>query len=277
MKPFDDQGTGQYDVYAFVTGASKGLGREFALELARRKINLLMVALPDDGLPEFCRYLRQQFEIKCHYYETDLTKTTNINEMICWATGNYRINILINTAGMGGSNEFVLAEAEYLESMISLNIKALTLITHQLLPELKTHKQSYILNVASMASFSPIGYKTIYPASKVFVLYFTRGLNQELKGTGVLVSAVHPGPMRTNSLVTKRIDEMGFFGRIGLLTPEYVAARSLNLLFRGRIIIIPGWLNHLTWFGMKAVPVSIRLPFISNLVKKELIASSKKQ
>jgi uncharacterized protein len=261
--------------YALVTGASRGLGREFVIALAQKKINVLLVALPDDGLPELCQLLRDTNEIQCHYYETDLTKPGSIEELINWVLENYRVNILINNAGMGGSKEFIIARTEYLDNMIALNIRALTLITHQLLPELKSHKKSYILNVSSMASFSPIGYKTIYPASKVFVTYFTRGLHQELKGTGVIVSVVHPGPMKTNSHVTKRIEKLGLFGRIGLLTPEYVAGRSLELMFRGKSLIILGWLNHLSWLVMKTVPLPIRLPLISKLIKRELSVSQK--
>jgi uncharacterized protein len=261
-------------LFALVTGGSRGLGREFAIELARKKINVLIVALPDDGLPGLCHYIRANFNVECFYLETDLTQSNSIEELMEWASG-YRINILINNAGMGGSKEFLLAETEYLDNMIALNVRALTLITHKLLPELKSHKQSYILNVASMASFSPIGYKTVYPASKVFVLYFTRGLHQELKGTGVNVSVVHPGPMKTNSQVTRRIEKLGMFGKIGLLSPEYVACKSLDLLLKGKSLIILGWLNHLAWLVMKTVPLSIRLPLITKMVKKEITGSKK--
>jgi uncharacterized protein len=261
-------------LFALVTGGSRGLGREFVIELARKKINVLIVALPDDGLPGLCHYIRKSFSVECHYLEIDLTKQNSIEELVNWASG-YRINMLINNAGMGGSREFVLAESEYLDNMIALNVRALTLITHKFLPELKSHKKSYILNVASMASFSPIGYKTIYPASKVFVLYFTRGLRQELKGTGVVVSVVHPGPMKTNSQVTKTIETLGMFGKIGLLTPKYVAGKSLDLLFKGKSLIILGWLNHLAWLVMKTVPLSIRLPLITKIIKKEVTGSKK--
>ncbi len=257
------------DVFALVTGASRGLGKAFANELAKARINVLMVALPNDGLPELCESIKNNYNVKCHYFETDLTEQESISELVTWALNNFRINILINNAGMGGSKEFEHAETEYLDNIISLNIRALTHITHKFLPELKTHKQSYILNVASMASFSPIGYKTIYPASKVFVLYFSRGLYQELKGTGVFVSVLHPGPMKTNLHVTKRINQQGIFGRIGLLTPEYVAEKALIKLFNHNSLIILGWLNHLSWLIMKTIPTSIRLPIITKRVKRE--------
>lgn len=258
--------------YAFVTGASRGLGRAFTIELAKRNINLLLVALPEDGLLELCTYLKENFSIKCSYFETDLTETGNIKNLIDWTLSKFRINILINNAGIGGSKEFEHAETDYLEKMIALNITALTLITHKLLPELRSHEQSYILNVASIASFSPIGYKTIYPASKVFVHYFTRGLHQELKGTGVFVSVLHPGPMKTNKKVIKRINKHGLFGRLGILTPEYVAKKSLDKLFKHKSLIVLGWFNNFIRLMMKTVPISIRLPVITKRIKRELKA-----
>jgi uncharacterized protein len=270
-----EQETVNGDLYALVTGASRGLGKQYAIELARRNINVLLVALADDGLPELCNHIRETYKIKCDYFATDLTKAENIGKLVKWTLDNYRVNILINNAGMGGSKEFELADFDYLDSMISLNIRALTLITHQLLPELKSHGQSFILNVASMASFTPLGYKTIYPATKVYVLYFTRGLRQELKGTGVTASVVHPGPMKTNSHVIKRIEKIGMFARFGLLSPEYVAGRSLNLLFRKKPLIILGWFNQLCWLGMKAVPSPLWLPMVTRMFKKELAASKK--
>ena len=267
--------TNEVNLHALVTGASKGLGRAFAEGLAKRKINLLLVALPDDGLAELCEYLKEKYNIKCYFFETDLTKPDSIEVLSKWALSNFRINILINNAGMGGSTEFELADTEYLENLISLNIRAMTLITHQFLPELKSHKQSYILNVSSMASFSPMGYKTIYSASKVFVLYFTRGLYQELKGTGVFVSVVNPGPMKTNIHVTKRINKHGIYGKLGLLTPEYVADKSLEKLFKHNSLIILGWLNRLSWLAMKTVPLWIRLPMITKRFKRECVTPYK--
>lgn len=87
---------------------------------------------------------------------------------------------------------------------------ATSLLTHQLLPNLQKSSKAYVLNVSSLAAFSPIGYKTVYPASKAFIHSFSRGLYQELKDTNVFVSVVNPGPMKTNAEVSRRIEEQGF-------------------------------------------------------------------
>lgn len=262
--------------FALITGASRGLGREFALELAQRGINVLLTALPGDNLNAFCNYLQEKFHVTAESFECDLTKEEEINQLICWVKQNYTINILVNNAGVGGTSEFEKTNFNFINKIILLNVRAMTMLTHQLLPELRKHSPSWILNVSSMASFSPIGYKTVYPASKVFVLNFTRGLQAELKGSGVFVSVVHPGPMKTNEDTTARIERQGRLGKIGLLSPEYMAQKTISRLFRKDEVILVGWMNKINWLLMKTIPVWLRLPLITQIVKREIIASNEK-
>lgn len=246
-----------------------GFGKELACELARRKINVLLVALPDEGLELLCRNLALQYNIEAHFFETDLSHSESVYKVAEWALSNYRINILINNAGLGGSMPFETATIESLECMIQINIRTVTLLTRLLLSELKSHKKSYILNVASMASFSPIAYKTIYPASKSFVYSFSKGLNQELKGTGVSVCVIHPGPMKTNPEVTSRIEQQSFIARLGLISPKKVARIAIDGLMQKQSQIVPGLYNKLFWLLMKIVPVALRLNVVSDIMKYE--------
>lgn len=255
--------------YALITGASQGFGKELAQELARRKVNLLLVALPDEGLEDLCRELMVQYSIRVHCFETDLTRDNSVYDVARWALTNYRVNILINNAGIGGSRSFEMASVEFLESMISINIRAVTLLTRLLLSELKSHKKAYILNVASMASFSPIAFKTIYPASKAFVYSFSRGLHQELKGTGVSVSVIHPGPMKTNPEVTSRIEGQSFIARLGLVSPKKVARIAIDGLLQNRTQIVPGLYNKFFWLLLKITPLTLRLNWVSDIMRQE--------
>jgi short-subunit dehydrogenase len=118
-----------------------------------------------------------------------------------------------------------------------------------------------------MAAFSPIAFKTVYPASKAFVHSFTRGMYQEYKKTNVFFSVVYPGPMKTNADVTARINSQGFLGRLGLLSPQKVARLSVNQLFRRDPYIIFSTLN---WLFMTITPVWFRLPILSSAMKREL-------
>jgi short-subunit dehydrogenase len=184
--------------------------------------------------------------------------------------------MLINNAGIGGTSEFEKTNGSLINNIILLNVRATALLTHQLLPLLKQNQPAWILNVASMASFSPIGYKTVYPASKVFVLSFSRGLHEELKGSGVFVSVVHPGPMKTNEDSTRRIEKQGMLAKMGLLSPEVMAKKTLDKLFRKDTLILIGWINKLNWLLMKTIPVWVRLPLITQIVKREILTSNVK-
>ena len=126
------------------------------------------------------------------------------------------------------------------------------------------------MNVSSMAAFSPIGFKTVYPATKRFVSDFSTGLREELRGKNVSVSVVYPGAMRTNRDVTARILAQGLMGRLSEQSPEYVARVSINGLFRGKSTIIPGLNNKLNRFFLGLIPSWIRVPVMSKVVSREL-------
>lgn len=263
-------------VFALVTGAGRGLGSAYAIELARRGHNVLLTALPGENLPAFCAALQSDYKVKAACFECDLTQENDIARLTGWIEENYALNILINNAGIGGTSEFEKTQAYFINNMILLNVRAIALLTHQLLPVMRRQRQAWILNVSSMVSFSPIGYKTVYPATKVFVLNFSRGLFQELKGSGVFVSVVHPGPMKTNADTAMRIEKQGWRGQVGLIAPGEMARRSLDRLFRKDSLILIGWMNKMNWLLMKTVPVWIRLPLITNIVRKEILSSKRK-
>jgi uncharacterized protein len=255
--------------FALVTGASQGFGRCIAMELAKKGYNLILVALPNENIQQIASQAKA-LAVEAIYYETDLTNKENVLALTEWVNQNFDVSVLINNAGKGGTRSFLSCNADYIDSIIQLNITAPALITHQLLPNLKKQENAYILNVSSMASFSPIGYKTVYPASKRFVQHFSRGLYQELKGTNVFVSVVHPGPMKTNKDVSQRIERQGSLGRIGLLSPEKAAKICINQLFKKDSLILLGWANHLNWLLMSIIPIWIKLPLLTTAVRREL-------
>ncbi len=253
--------------YAVITGASQGLGKSFAEELAARNRNLILISLPDEGLPELGRHLEKKFNIKTCCLETDLSKKENVLQVTDRINAGFEVDMLINNAGIGGTKKFEEASSFYIEQIIQLNVLATSLLTHQLLGNLKRQKQSYILNVSSLAAFSPIGYKTVYPASKAFIHSFSRGLYQELKQTNVFVSVVNPGPMRTNEDSTRRIKEQGFFAALTSLDPDKVARYCIRQLEKRDTVIM---VNHMSWLFLKLIPIWIKLPMLTNKIRKEL-------
>jgi short-subunit dehydrogenase len=255
--------------FAVITGASNGLGKAFAYELAARKINLVLISLPGEGLKGLSEELRQ-YGIDTAYYETDLTDRNHVEVMSEWINRHFEVFMLINNAGIGGTKKFTEAGPEYLNRIIQLNVMTPPLLISLLLPNLMRQEKGYILNVSSMAAFSPMGYKTVYPASKAFVHHFTRGLYEELKHTNVFVSVVNPGPMKTNSDNTRRIERHGIFGKLGLLTPETVARRSVKRLFKRDTMIMLSAGNGINWLMMRLIPVWLRLPLLTRAIRKEI-------
>lgn len=256
--------------YALVTGSSKGLGKAFSRELSKRKINTILVDLPGENLNKQADNLSMEFGTNSVYYETDLTKKENLIQLAKWINENYRLKILINNAGAGGSKEFLDADMEYINRIIQLNVKAPSILTHQLLPNLIQEEQAFILNVSSLSAFSPNAYKTVYPASKVFINYFSLGLREELIDTNVFVSVVNPGPIQTNAEVTQRMYKQGFFARLGNIPASEVARISLDKLFRRQKIILLNKTNVFLRILMKITPIEIRLPLLTKITKREL-------
>ncbi len=256
--------------FALITGASKGLGKAYAKELSKRKINTILVALPNEGLNELTATLTKDHQVESVYYETDLTIKDNIIDLAKTVNQNYNIYLLINNAGAGGSKRFIEADVEYINRIIQLNVMLTAVLTHQILPNLINQKKSYVLNVASMAAYSPMGYKTVYPASKTFVYNFTRGLQQEFKDTNVFFSVVSPGPMNTKNDSAERLDQHGFIAKMTLLSPKKVAEISIKQLFKLDVFIMLNKANGFNYILMKLIPTFLKLPLITRAMKKEV-------
>lgn len=255
--------------YAVVTGASQGLGKAFAENLAQKNINVILVSLPGQNLKGLSKELEEKYQIKAHYYEVDLSIHENVMKLTEWINQSFDVDILINNAGLGGTKKFTEASSDYINTILQVNVAATSLITHQLLPNLLRQPKAYILNVSSMAAFSPVGFKTVYPASKTFIHSFSRGLHEELKGTNVFVSVVNPGAMKTNADVCKRIEKQGFLGRLTLLNPDKVASRCIHQLFKKDSVIM---VNPISWLVMKILPIWIKLPLMTQAIKREIEA-----
>jgi uncharacterized protein len=258
--------------YVLITGASKGLGRAFAEEFASKNKNLILVALENDGLEDTAKYIQQKFNIKVETIETNLAKIEAVYQLAEKINTRFEIEYLINNAGTGGTSIFSQTSVEQIENLIMINVRALSLLTRLLLPNLMRQEgRTYVLNVASMASFSPMTYKAVYSASKAYVYYFSRALAEELKNTNVFVSVVHPGPMKTNNEVTKNIEKQGKMARVyGLMTPEKTAKIAIRKLEKEVVFIVPGLVNWWNWIAMRLIPIKFQLFMGYKISAKEI-------
>lgn len=256
--------------YVIVTGASLGLGKAIARKLASEGCNLILLSLPNEDLEEYCRELRINYGIDTLYFETDLREAENIRDFADWTLSqNVDIRGLVNNAGLGGSAQFDEADLLTLDTMILVNIRALTLLTRLFVPELITKENAFVLNVSSIAAFKPMPYKTVYPASKAYVYSFSVGLGEELKKTPVQISVLHPGPMDTSEENFHRLKKHGVLGRLVLLTVDEVAEIGVNQLLRGKKVIVPGIFNKICINLLKCIPRRIAMPILYNFLKKE--------
>jgi short-subunit dehydrogenase len=260
----------QQEIFTVITGASKGLGKCLAKECAIRGRNLILVALPNEKISKTAEELAEKYNIKAIGYETNLKHEENISTLTNWIKRNYKINMLINNAGIGGTNRFGDVKKDYIESIMQLNIRALVLLTHQLLPLLKQQKESYILNIASLAAFGPMPYKTVYPASKAFVSSFSRGLNAELKGSNVSVSVAYPGGMATTPEIIERMRNYSSFVKSTFLSPEKTAEICIKQMLEHKTIIVPGLVNKLSRFFIAFIPEEIRFTIFRKNLTKEM-------
>jgi short-subunit dehydrogenase len=261
--------------YTLITGASMGLGKEMAVESARRGHNLILVALPGRNLVQLCQELEFEFGIRAVARECDLTDEKALTELAAEILSDFSVDQLINNAGVGGTARFEDTSTEYLDRIIHLNIRATTMLTRLMLPELVKHKKALILNVASVAAFGPLPFKTIYPASKAFIYSFSRSLGRELRGTGVKVVVVTPGPIITNTDAAIRIIRQGALGRIGLLTAGEITRLALDGAEKGREVIVPGFMNRFNRFLIKWIPETWRLSLMDKVFQKELSEQAK--
>lgn len=256
--------------YALITGASSGLGKEFAIKCAQGGRNVLLMALPGVNTLLLAEQLRIEYKVDAQAIELDMTDGNELISAMNEIVERYDIDMLINNAGVGGTSSILDTSWSKIDSIIQLNVRSTTLVTRILIPHLMKNGQSYIMNISSMAAFSPIAYKTVYPASKAFISSFSLSLREELSGTGVSVSVVYPGPIMTNSLTARRIIAQGLKGKMGLLPTSRIADIALKGTLEKVSTIIPGRINKINHFVMNLLPEALRLKIISKAVKKEI-------
>ncbi|MCW3786720.1 SDR family NAD(P)-dependent oxidoreductase [Plebeiibacterium sediminum] len=259
------------DTYAVVTGAGKGLGKSLSVELARRNKNLVLLAKEGEDLFGFGAFLTKKYGVKIHCVEVDFLQEESL-ATVADKLKNLNVNILVNNAGIGGSMFFDQTDIQRIDSILQVNIRMLVMLTRLLISKLKNQTSSYILNVASMASCCPIAYKSVYPASKAFVYSFSKSLAEELKCFGVHVCVLLPGPIKTNSEVSHRIEKQGWWVKAGLQTPTQLAQIGIDALFRHKSVVIPGLITKINWLLLKILPKSICIPMVSQAVKNEISA-----
>jgi hypothetical protein len=254
---------------ALITGASQGLGRAFADQCARRGMDLILVALPDSGLPPLAQGLKLLYGVQTEYVEMDLTKPGNPEALVqSISRQGLDISVLINNAGVGYNSRFEESTLGENESCILLNNLALVKITRLLLPQLKRHPRAFLMNVSSLAAFFPMPFMPVYGPSKTFILNFSIALRSEMRNTPVRVSVLCPNGIRTNGECRRKIESHGLIGRLVSMDADQVAACALEGLFANKAVIVPGFLNQCLAALGRHVPRPVVCSVVSSFYSK---------
>ncbi|MEA5404958.1 SDR family oxidoreductase [Arcicella sp. DC2W] len=246
-------------MYALITGASKGIGKEIAIELAKQKYNLLLVARSEGLLREVAIELQEKYGVNVNYLAADLATVDVARQVFDWVAKNqYEVSVLVNNAGYGSVGNFDTYSIEQNRDMMNLNMATLTEMCHVFLPMLKRQPKAYIMNIASSTAYQALPKMAVYAATKIYVLNFSRALKHELKDTSVSVTCISPGATDTgfNDRAAVPAKARKAAEKVAM-TPEVVAKISVKAMFDKKTEVIPGTLNKLGAFLAWLAPKSI--------------------
>lgn len=256
---------------AVITGASGGIGEAFARLLASEGYDLVLAARSVDRLESLARDLSAARGIDARAIRADLAEAGAALKLAREIQGSGRpVSLLVNNAGFGSFGEFRSMDPGRIRDMIQVNITALTELTRALLPGMMDHGPSGILNVASTAAFLPGPLMAVYFATKAYVLSLGEALREELRGKGVTVTTLCPGPTASGFQAAAGMEKSGLVRGYRMMSAEKAAAAGYRGLIRGRSLVIPGIANRIQAFSPRLVPRGL-LPRILMALQKPAV------
>jgi len=248
-----------------ITGASSGIGRELARLFAADGAELILTARRDERLRELAAELQQQHGTVSTIVPLDLSRSEAPRELVDQITAaGKQVDVLINNAGFGQMGPFVEISLERQLEMIRLNVSSLVALTHLLLPGMLQRQRGAVLNLGSTAAFQPGPNVNVYYATKAFVLSFSEALWKELRGTGVCVTCLCPGPTRTEFGDESAMHDTPVF-KHNAMRVEDVARAGFRGVRRRKRLVMPGFVNRLLSFSVRLTPRSVILDVMTML------------
>lgn len=239
---------------SLITGASGGLGEKFAWLLAADHHDLVLVARSKEKLETLAKELSSTYGIRTTVLAYDLSQKDAIGSLLKEVKEkNLTIDILINNAGFGAYGKFYETTYDHEKQLIDVNISALTELTKALLPDMVKRGSGKVLNVASTAAFASGPLMAVYYASKAYVMSLSIALNEELKGTGVTVTCLCPGPTKTGFEAGAGMQKSRLF-KSGLMDAMTVATMGYRAMLKGKPLIVSGLRNKISAFATRLVP-----------------------
>jgi short-subunit dehydrogenase len=251
--------------YALVTGASRGIGIYFARALAARSWNLIVVARSKDRLEELASDLSGSYGVQVEVSPMDLTGAgapADVARIV--AERGLDVELLVNNAGHGDRGRIAKLSAEDQSNVIQLNVQALVELTRFLLPAMIAKGRGGIINVSSTAGFQPMPSAAVYAASKAFVTSFSMALAEEVRGHGITVVTLCPGPTQT-SPPTAKSSASRFPG--GFQPAEELVEQALQRLDRGGGLVVPRFINKLMAFSNRLMPLHVAAKLVKRAMR----------
>ena len=247
---------------ALVTGASSGIGAAIARELASRGHAVTLVARREERLRSLAAELAEEYDADAAAVACDLGKEAERERLANLLAGTGRsVEILVNNAGFGSRGDFISNDRGRMLEMVRVNVEAVVDLTSRFLPAMVKRGRGSVINVASVAAFQPIPGSAAYAASKSFVLSFSEAIRTEQRGTGVSVTAVCPGPVKTEFT-----DAAGMTGvedetpDLFWMTAEEIAREAVQGAEQDKRVVVPGTLNQAQSIFGQHMPRSLMLP-----------------
>ncbi len=244
--------------YALVTGASSGIGYQYARQLAEKGYSLIMVSNEADAIVEKANEIRNDFSVEAIPLMRDLGKQEAAKELYDYCKDqNLEVEVLINNAGVYHDRDFLADTAAFNELILNLHVNTPAMLMYYFCQDMVARKKGYVLNMSSITSEIAVQRLATYSATKSFLKNFSRSTHVELYHKGVYVTAVRPGAVNTglyniSNMATKTGMIVGY-----IVTPEKLARQGLRAMFHKRARVTPGFLNHVLLFLVALLPTGL--------------------
>jgi hypothetical protein len=273
-KPFSPFTAGMTAPLVLITGAAGGLGKAFAVECASRGWNLCLTDLKLQALDKLAGGLRNAYGVQVITIASDLTDPLSRSALFeQLRVRQLRLAMLINVAGLDFEGLFIERSRQQIRTILRLNIEGTLEVTHAALDLRDPLVNLRILNVASLAAYSPMPVKATYAASKSFLLDFSLALREELRSSGATVTVLCPAGMPTTREAIEGIEVQGLMGHITTQNIGSVAAGALDAALQGRAVYIPGLINRI----LQALGMLIPGPLSASLLGARWLAAYHKR
>jgi uncharacterized protein len=262
-----------------ITGASAGIGREFARQLAPAVHTMVLVARRNDRLEALeleLKIINPHLEVFCR--QLDLRDHAELERFCNWLNeSGLTVDLLVNNAGLGDRGPFTESEWERVRAMLHVNIETLTYLTYRILPSMRKSGCGAILNVSSVASLLPVPNLAVYAATKAYVTSFSEALRAELRNSNISVTTLCPGPVQTEfDDVANRVPRISTTGIRELFTVpiQAVVQRALDAVTRDKARVIPGILVNLAMTTVVFLPMFLKRLILNAQAAREKASSS---